>query len=203
MSISYILVSHGSSITESSNQAKISSIIINKVLPLVGHSDKVLKYGSTELNAESSNNKLLYIKHLYGNHYCCIASDDIKQRICWKLLNDVAEEQYITKQLLKQKLGFYNNPENDKIQLLQLTVDKIRDKMVDNMDKILTNQESLDNLITSSDELAVEARYFQKGSRSLKRATLIRLLLIISCIVGSILVGLAIMIIVLAVHFSK
>lgn len=75
--------------------------------------------------SEYSNN--IYVKYSGRYYYFCIATQEIKQRVCWNLIDEVENETLknnLDKSLLKEKLKFYNNPDNDKIQKLQNEIDR-------------------------------------------------------------------------------
>jgi len=119
----------------------------------------------------NNNSNNIYVKYSGRYYYFCIATQEIKQRVCWNLIDEIENETLknnLDRSLLKEKLKFYNNPDNDKIQRLQNEIDKgtyenysyllmtasVRDVMVENVDKILANQETMNGLIETTEELA-------------------------------------------------
>ena len=77
------------------------------------------------LYQQNSNN--IYVKYSGRYYYFCIATQEIKQRVSWSLIDEVENETLknnLDKNLLKEKVKFYNNPDNDKIQRLQNEIDK-------------------------------------------------------------------------------
>jgi len=192
--IKYFLVTDGINIlAETPKRSNISSTIICKVIPKLNKSNKLLTY----------DNNFMYVKYINSNYICCIATNDIKQRICWNMIDDVSNEKQITSSIIEQKLKYFNNPDNDKIQKLQSEVDRVRDVMVENMDKILTNRESLDNLVITSGELADEAIFFTKNANRLKWSMRKRLIIIIGIIIGIAFILLSIVVTILAIYFSN
>lgn len=194
MPIIYFLITDGHAVlSESPKQNKTSSFIINKIIPKLNKETRILTH----------EDNYIYVKYINGNYFYCIAAKDVKQRICWSLVNEISNMETIDNASLKQRLIYYNNPDNDKIQKLQSEVNRVADAMVDNLDKILDNSEILDGLVETSGELSIEASYFNKNANKLKWSMRKRLIMIIVACIAVVVTILAIIIIILAVHFSK
>jgi len=194
MPITYFLVTDGRTVlSESSKQNKTSSFIINKIIPKLNKETCILAHEDSYIYVRYFNRKYLY----------CIATKDIKQRICWLLINEISQLVTIDDVSLKQKLAYYNNPDNDKIQKLQSEVNRVKDTMVDNLDKIMDTSEILFHLVETTGDLSIEASYFHKNANKLKWSMRKRLIMIIMAGIVVTVIVLSIIIIVLAVYFSK
>ena len=96
------------------------------------------------------------------------------------------------KKALKRKLKEYNNPSNDKIVLLQERVDQVLDVMMDNIDKVLERGDKLEVLQQTSEDLALTAQQFKKGTFKLKWYQRWKLFIIIFLIIVILLIVAAI-----------
>ncbi|KAF0982896.1 hypothetical protein FDP41_010875 [Naegleria fowleri] len=198
MPIKYFLVTDGADVlAESPTQQKLRMILMDKVVP------KLERTNHKRVLTNDDNN--IYVKYSGRYYYFCIATQEIKQRVCWNLIDEVENETLknnLDKSLLKEKLKFYNNPDNDKIQKLQNEIDRVRDVMVENVDKILANQETMNGLIETTEELAQQGEEFQRGGRKLKWSMRKRLIIIIVIIIMVVSIILAIIIIILIAYFA-
>ncbi|KAL9645320.1 hypothetical protein ABK040_002519 [Willaertia magna] len=202
MPIKYFLVTDGMDIiAENPSQQKLQQILMEKVIPKLARENH-----KRVLTNEDSN---IFVKYSGKYYLFTIATQDIKQRVCWNLIDEVENDllknqRTVNKNYLKEKLNFYNNPENDKIQKLQNEIDRVRDVMVENVDKILTNQQTMSNLVETTEELAQQGDEFHKGGKKLKRSMQKRLIIIIiiALIVISIIIAI-IVIVLLAVFVPK
>src|SRR5690606_32670685 len=71
----------------------------------------------------------------------------------------------------------------DKIQQAQGQIDAIKEKMLDNIDKVLRRGEDLDLLVQKSEDVATISRDFQTGTRKLKRKMQLRLCCLVMALV--------------------
>jgi len=144
----------------------------------------------------------VYIKCSGKYYYIVFASRDIKQRVCWALIEETETEAlknggFTASSKLPQLFKHYNDPNNDKLQQLQNEVDKAIEVQSENVTKILSNQVKLNDLITSTEELKTQGEDFERGGRKLKNKMRLRLFIIILILVLVVLGIAALLIIIL------
>ncbi len=82
----------------------------------------------------------------------------LEDRIVWNFIDDV-ETSFLRSdmkkpsELLKEKMYFYNNPENDSLKRVQAKVDKTKELMVNNFEKLLERGTRLENLQEVTSEI--------------------------------------------------
>ena len=71
----------------------------------------------------------------------------------------------------------------NKINQIKETIDDIKNKMVDNIDKILANGEKMDNLVDTTGQMVEDSEQYFKRSNNLKWKMRFRLIIAIIVIV--------------------
>eukprot|EP01001_Neometanema_parovale_P010320 NODE_6552_length_838_cov_58.155245_g6316_i0.p1 GENE.NODE_6552_length_838_cov_58.155245_g6316_i0~~NODE_6552_length_838_cov_58.155245_g6316_i0.p1 ORF type:complete len:212 (-),score=35.75 NODE_6552_length_838_cov_58.155245_g6316_i0:117-752(-) len=114
-----------------------------------------------------------------GDHvYICVAHKELQMRVCYAFLESVASrllggkaqaDFQSPKKLLKERMEFHNNPQNDAITALDKDLEELKDVMFENMDRVLNRGEKIDALTDKSNRLALNASDFHKSARTLKR----------------------------------
>lgn len=111
----------------------------------------------------------------------CVTSCDTQFRIANGLLNDIepilrnnVQNEVAIQKILKQKMDFYNDPQNDKISSLQRDIDGVKDTMITNIDKVLERGERIDTLSSKSQTLVEQSNKFQDKAKELKRVLCMR-----------------------------
>jgi hypothetical protein len=137
--------------------------------------------------------------------YLVVADPDFPIRISYAFLDDV-ETQYLrtktpnVKNLLKDRMAYFNNLKNDKIASLKTKIDDVRGTMIENignhskhitnvLDKVLERGESLDVLLERTDDIKDSAEVFKKGTVKLKHAMIKRNIIIAIIIIVFVLVS--------------
>ncbi|KAL9657298.1 hypothetical protein ABK040_011518 [Willaertia magna] len=145
------------------------------------------------------NHKRTLTQSIYSYHYkvtdnkyvfMCCADSECPLRICYNFLDDL-ETQYKRlglnestenmkqiNNLIKDRMAYYNNVENDKISKLKNQIDSTKDVMISNIDKIIERGERLDVLVSRTEDLQDNAFNFREGSVKLKNTMKKRLIMI-------------------------
>jgi vesicle-associated membrane protein 7 len=147
----------------------------------------------------------LYHSMAQGDYIAvCVATEDSKIRTCYALLETLLEEgmgllqtnnKDGVKKLIKEKLAFFNDPNNDKIERIRSKVEDVKVQMIDNIDKILVNMQKADELVAKTDDLAENAFIMKNQSRSLKNNMFWRwilLMAVLACICLTIIIAIVI-----------
>jgi hypothetical protein len=130
------------------NNKVVTETIIGKIVPKLptNNHKRTLTQGDNEFHYKVSGN---YV-------YFCVASKTAAKRVVWAFLDDL--ENYVMKQgnkslknVIKDRLAYFNDSSNDKIHALQTKIDDVKDVMIDNIDKILERGDKLDTLVSSTD----------------------------------------------------
>lgn len=137
-----------------------------------------------------------------GACFLCVADDTFSRRICFAFLTRVKSEFIlrggVDRAFLKAEMQFFStNPEADKIRNVQAQVDDVKVVMLDNIDKILSRGEKLEDIDRKTDDLRIISNNFQRHTRTLKCALIqqnMKLSIIIAAIIFFILIVLAIII---------
>ncbi|KAL0480665.1 vesicle-associated membrane protein [Acrasis kona] len=120
--------------------------------------------------------------------YMCISLPEFPRRITFEFLNDI-ETQFlrnrniVLRNLLKDKMAYFNNTSNDQIYKLKDQIDGVKVVMIENFDKALEKGEALDRLLERSNEIVDSSHEFKKGSAKLKNAMLKRNLILVLILV--------------------
>lgn len=101
--------------------------------------------------------------------------DDVKDRFLGTYDREVirnaiafAMNEDFTRTLLQQ-MEYFNSPEANKFRATQNIIDETKEKMVDNIDKLVAREEQIQILVDKTDQLQTEALTLQDGAVSLKR----------------------------------
>jgi len=144
------------------------------------------------------------ISYVIGNKLLvlCVADSATPRRICFAFIERVRAEciarKGIDRGFLKTEMEFFStNPEADKIRRIQAQVDDVKEVMLDNLDKILTRGEKLENIDRKTDDLRDQSNLFNRQAKKLKCALIqqnMKLTIVIVALIIFILVILAIII---------
>jgi vesicle-associated membrane protein 7 len=151
------------------NNKVMTDTIITKILPKLPQDNhkRTLTQKDLEFHYKYSGN---YV-------YFCVAEGGYSKRICWAFIDDL-ETKFLQmrspspsqiKKLIKERVQFFNDPNNDKIIKLQNKLDDVKDVMIDNIEKILERGDKLDNLQQATDDIADSANDFRRGTGKIKR----------------------------------
>lgn len=135
--------------------------------------------------------------------YICVADGNVPLRSCYALLSDIetrhSNGERRLKQMLKDRITFYNDSKNDKIIHLQDQIEDVKGVMMDNIDKVIQRSEKLEEIQHKAEALEEGAADFNRGAKKVKQkmfAQNIKLLIILILIILAII---AIVIVVLIV----
>jgi hypothetical protein len=146
-------------------------MIMTKVVPNVSEENhkRILTQGDMEYHYKVSGD---YI-------YVVICKNNAGRQLVWNLIDDI--ENYVLRNgtsrlgsFLEEKMNYYNDSSNDKIQLLKRRVDEVRDVMIDNIDKILERGERLEDMVSKTEELAEDANNYRTRTRKVKNRMIMR-----------------------------
>jgi hypothetical protein len=101
----------------------------------------------------------------------CVCNKDFGYRIVKKFIEDILNERApnnITSDLLKEKINFYNDLNNDKVIKIQASLDDVKKTIVNNIDKTLDRGDRLDVMHSSSVTLAESANQFESSANDLR-----------------------------------
>jgi vesicle-associated membrane protein 7 len=130
--------------------------------------------------------------------YLCVAGAEYPMRVCFGFLDDV-ETKFLqngnkAKQLLRERMQYFNDPKNDKIAAINNQIDDVKNTMIENIDKILERGETLENLMQQTDELGETASLYRRTSNKVKWSMRKRLIILVAILIFIILVILFIII---------
>lgn len=140
----------------------------------------------------------------------CIADEDEKLRICYGLLETLAEvttpfvnslDKKKIISLIKEKLDEFNDPNSDAISRVRAKVDDVKNQMVDNIDEIVKNLDKLQDIAVTSDDMAQEAQGFRRTTQKVKCSALVWWLTLVALLVAIILA--VIIVIIIVVRFGE
>ncbi|KAL0476267.1 vesicle-associated membrane protein [Acrasis kona] len=163
-----------------SNAAKISETVTRMMIPRIDH----------------KNHKRTLTQSIYHFHYkvsglylyLCVAGSEYPSRICYNFLDDI-ESKYLqnpkvkVRQLLSDRMTFFNNPRNDKITAIHNQIDDVKSTMIDNIDKILERGESIDNLMVQTEDLGNSAAIYVRHTNKVKWGMRKKLAILITILV--------------------
>jgi t-SNARE complex subunit (syntaxin) len=104
--------------------------------------------------------------------------------------------------LIKEKLLYYNNPENDHVKLVRTKIDYVKELMVNNFEKLLERGTRLENLEEITNEIKEGAKEFERGSNQVKWNMRKRTAIIVS-VLALILIFIIILIVFVACGFPS
>jgi vesicle-associated membrane protein 7 len=119
--------------------------------------------------------------------YLCVAGADYPMRVCFNFLDDI-ETKYLqngtkAKQLLRDRVTFFNDPRNDKITSIHSQIDDVKNTMIENIDKILERGETLENLMMQTDELGESAATYRRTTNKVKWSMRKRLVILVTILI--------------------
>lgn len=106
--------------------------------------------------------------------FFAIASQDFPQRVTWSFVQDMMAEfkpsmaNSALGTFVQGKLDYYHNLSNDKLTAMSAKVDKIKDVMIDNIEKLAFRGESLEVVQSKFDDIHEDAYEFKKTTAKLK-----------------------------------
>jgi vesicle-associated membrane protein 7 len=196
--IQYICVATGTKLTrfcQYPNSPPINDQVLDTLLSRIHSADH-----KRTLTAPNSISDIHY-KVVDGVCYLCMAQTSSRARLVFSLLDQVEAEYkkglYTTpsqgQKQLRQKFETFNDPNSDKINLLNERIDDLKDVMIDNIDKVLQRGDQLDVLVQSTENLVDSSDQFQRLAKTNKRRMWRKfiLLLILVLIVSVIVLGVA------------
>ncbi|KAL9653027.1 hypothetical protein ABK040_015542 [Willaertia magna] len=135
------------------------SLITEKIIPKL---DNRINQQQPMERVSLAHEKLnIYILKEYAKnnlYFVCIASTDWKIRFCWKFLEDILFQFKTKKEIdIETAMKYYNDLNNDKIIRIQKEIEETKQQMISNLDKILTNQMLLNDLIEKTDDYPEES----------------------------------------------
>ncbi|KAJ6241573.1 vesicle-associated membrane protein [Anaeramoeba flamelloides] len=179
-SLIYTLVSRGTVIlAEYTNVSGNFTTVANRILTKI------------DPNEES---KLTFVYESYAFHYISsdgliymtMADQNFKRRIAFAFLEDI-KQRFLNSYgergktalsygmnsdfspLLKQRMIYYSTNKNaDKLTKVQSEVDKVKDVMVQNIEKVIDRGEKLDILVDKAENFNEQAFQFKRSSKKLK-----------------------------------
>lgn len=91
----------------------------------------------------------------------------------------------------------------NKIEEIKKTIDVVKDKMVDNIDKILLNGEKMETLVESTNDMVDMGEQFHRSSNELKWKFRMRLIIAITAAIAILTIILIIIVCILAGTLNK
>ncbi|KAL0490066.1 vesicle-associated membrane protein 7 [Acrasis kona] len=157
----------------------LKDIIVSKVLPKIQNEDHKRTLLMNDLE--------LHYHRVGGKTFFAVVNQGYSKRISWSFIDDIetklaAQSNPSTsnvKKLLRERIDFFNNPQNDKIANITKKIDDTKDVMIKNMDEILDRGEKLDTLMNTTDDLATGATEFRRGTQQVKTAMIKRYIVLI------------------------
>lgn len=178
-----------------------SSVQNNQQQNAIRHTCMVISDKISHMNHKRTLTQQVYNFHckVADNKYVMIvvADTECPIRICYTFLDDL-ETQYKRRgfdnegtmnnhkqvsSIIKDRMAYYNNMENDKISKLKNQIDNTKDVMISNIDKVIERGEKLDVLMDKTADLQDNAFGFKNRSHKLKNVMKKRLVVIALIIV--------------------
>lgn len=125
------------------------------------------------MNIDNVHSFNVYYKRERGYLYFCVADMNLQDRIVWNFLDDLSSayqksDMKKPSNLIKEKLFYFNNPYNDKINSVQNKVDLLKEKMIQNVQDLIGRGEKLVELEGVTDEIAEGAKEFEQHTNQVK-----------------------------------
>eukprot|EP01004_Peranema_trichophorum_P007689 NODE_6463_length_882_cov_51.237154_g5868_i0.p1 GENE.NODE_6463_length_882_cov_51.237154_g5868_i0~~NODE_6463_length_882_cov_51.237154_g5868_i0.p1 ORF type:complete len:261 (+),score=45.19 NODE_6463_length_882_cov_51.237154_g5868_i0:70-783(+) len=143
-----------------------------------------------KINPSVDRMSYVYEKHMFhcllagGLIYLCVADDKTSRKVAHSFLDDCRktfEKMYPEvkrnlrssdcndfENVLKEKLGLYSDENyGSKMKAIQNELSKVRDIMVDNVERLVERGEAIENLVERSGELESQGRGFHRSAREL------------------------------------
>ena len=134
-----------------------------------------IQKGFSQKVIEDKEKNMLYSYKSDSNYVILCVGHDVKQRTigtCIASISDAISNNHETRyttNVLKQKVSYYNDPNNDKISLIQSDIEDVKGVMVVNIDNLLERGDKIDTLQTKSTMLSEQAGEFSSRATNLKR----------------------------------
>jgi vesicle-associated membrane protein 7 len=140
---------------------KLKTLLVDTVAKKLSSDDHKRK-----LTAKTFN--IFYIRK-GGFLFFCVADLQTCDRIVWNFLDDLEvsfmkSDMKKCTELIKEKLIFHNDPQNDSINRVQNKVNSLKELMISNIEKLLDRGEKLQDMEDITNEIADSAKEFQRGS---------------------------------------
>jgi vesicle-associated membrane protein 7 len=107
-------------------------------------------------------------KHIVG----CVTTKNTRARIVSGFLEDVSKNIFNCtdyNKLLKEKTKYYNDPANDKLSQVQISIENAKNIMTENVEKAMEKGDQLDQMHSKSSDLSQSASQFETKAVELKR----------------------------------
>ena len=133
----------------------------------------------------------------------CVAMD-MRQTVCWKCVDSVFDKYpaHNMSKMIKEVMEKHNDPQNDKIALINEKIDDVKKQMIQNIDAVLERGEKLEDLVEKTEDLRVNAQIFATGTKLLRNKYRFHFLAL-GCLLCCILVFILIVIIFIACDFPS
>jgi vesicle-associated membrane protein 7 len=136
--------------------------IVNVIHPKLNGDEvrRTLKQSPFEFHYKTAGNQTIF----------AVTDSGFKKKTVWAFVDEVEREVLKlglvanfenVRKVLRQKMTYYNNPENDKLIDLHTKMDNIKDVHVDNMDKILKS--------TDKEKMLEDKNKVKQGASSLRK----------------------------------
>jgi len=188
MSIFYAAVKKAGKSPETASSGAVSAEVMDLTSKLL---DTVEVAVSSKKSYTTKGLTFNYITES-GVCFLCVAEDVFPRRVCFSFLERIKNEFIargsVSKSFLKAEMEFFStNPDADKIRKVQTEVDEVKDIMMENIDRILTRGERLEDIDRKTDDLRFQSTQFSKKAKTLKCALIrenIKLTIVIILIIG-------------------
>lgn len=201
--IFYVCVKNGAHSPTTANRGPVSADVLSVVDRLCGEGGggEAAPAASAKRSYTSRDTTFNYVTG-DGLLVLCVADATTPRRVCFAFIERVRAECVVRKGIdrsfLKSEMEFFStNPEADKIRRVQAQVDDVKEVMLDNLDKILTRGEKLEDIDRKTDDLRDQSNLFNRQAKKLKCALIqqnMKLTIVIVALIIFILVVLAIVI---------
>jgi len=165
----------------------------------------------------------LYMKDDEGLIYLCMTDDENSYRVPFALMEDLRARfrtQFRTSyqsatenslddafaRVIQDRMDYFNHdPQADKITSVRDEIEKVKEKMVDNIELVLKRGERIETLIDETDSLSQRSSTFKTQSTKVKRKLRCKNWMLCGCIIVCLLILLVIIIAVILIflHYMK
>lgn len=120
--------------------------------------------------------------------FLCVANTSFPRRLCFAFLervkSDFISHGSVHRDFVKSEMEFFSvNPDADKIRCVQREVDDVKEVMLENIEKVLTRGERLEDIDRKTEDLQEQSSHFHVVSKKLQ-CQLIRENLGLSIMIG-------------------
>lgn len=171
------------------NHSDYSNVVIDN-FRISNATKEIIADISREMINERCNIKRIFVDGDFYYGFCkispiynfiCITTNEITKRLIVDYLGDTHDtinkiiemdkkfNKKICYKMMKEKTDFYNDPKNDKLQMVRTKVDDIRQIMMENLEDVMKRGETIDEIINVTSAMEDASQGFITNAKDIKR----------------------------------